>query len=162
MRLKKVIGPCLAILGLALFQQVAQADECSDLYGAKKYQQAYSVCQKLANKNDRDALFTLGLMYNYGHGALEDQREAFAAFKRAAKLGHAGAQNNLGYYYFNGVTVAQDYKRAFLWFSLAAAMGFEEAQSFRDMAAKHLSAEEKSQAQAMAKACRNSTYEMCE
>ena len=157
-----VVSIGLAAVVMALIHSSAWADECTDLYGTKHYSQAFSICQKQAGKNDSNALFLLGLMHHSGRGALEDQKEAFMFFKRAAKLGHAGAQNNLGYYYFNGLATAQDYKRAFIWFSLASAAGFDDAVTFRDMAAKRLTQEDKLQAQAMAKACNNSKYEMCD
>ena len=150
----------LAFMILAMPQ--AQASACLDRYLEKNYQLALSQCEALASKNDASALFTLGQMYHNGQGAVQGQNEAFAFFKRAAKLGHAGAQNNLGYYYYNGVVVAQDYKRAFIWFSLAATAGFEPAGPFRDLSAKHLDKDQLLQAQAMAKACHNSHYDMCD
>ena len=148
--------------GLLLSPVLALANDCVDLHGAKQYRQALATCQKLAATNDLAAQFTLGLMHFYGQGVPQSQQEAFAFFKRAAKSGHSGAQNNLGYFYYNGVVVKQDYLRAFLWFSLSAAEGFTEAASFRDASAAYLNKDQMMQAQAMAQACRNSRYEMCE
>jgi TPR repeat protein len=155
----KILPFCFVVM---LSPTLVSANECVDQHGAKNYKQALITCQKMAATQDVSALFTLGLMHFYGQAVPQSQSEAFGFFKRAARLGHAGAQNNLGYFYYNGVVVKQDYVRAFLWFSLSAAEGFTEASSFRDAAAGYLNKDQILQAQAMAQACKNSRYEMCE
>ena len=161
-KLKTLIKACIVLFGMAAVLSPAWADECTDLYLAQNYKKALQVCEALAAGNDASAFFTVGQMSHNGYGVVQAQNEALVLFKKAAKSGHGGALNNIGYYYYNGVVVAQDFKRAFIWFSLAAAEGFTVAGPFRDMSAKHLDKEQIIQAQAMAKACRKSRYEMCD
>ena len=143
-------------------QAQTRPDDCTDLYAAKLYPVALSACQTQAEARDTAAQFTLGLMFYFGQGIVQDEAKAFALFKKAAKAGHLAAQNNVGYFYFNGKAVPQDYLRAYVWFSLSAASGYAEAARFREMAASKLTPELRVQGQAMATACTNSKFEMCE
>ncbi len=156
----------LLALGLLVWPASGKAqtrtDDCSDLFAAKLYTVALTACQAQAEAKDAAAQFTLGLMYYFGQGTVQDEAKAFFWFKKAAKAGHLGAQNNVGYFYFNGKAVPQDYVRAYVWFSLSAASGYTEAARFRDMAASKLTPELRVQGQAMATACTNSKFEMCE
>ena len=153
----------LALLGgPASVQAQTRTDDCSDLYTAKLYPVALPACQTQADAKDTSAQFTLGLMYYFGQGTVQDYAKAFIWFKRAAKAGHLGAQNNVGYFYFNGHSVPQDYLRAYVWFSLAASSGYNEAARYRDMAASKLTPDVRIQGQGMATACSNSKFEMCE
>ena len=79
-----------------------KSDDCTDLYAAKLYPVALSACQSQAEAKDNSAQFTLGLMYYFGQGTVQDYAKAFVWFKRAAKAGHLGAQNNVGYLYLTG------------------------------------------------------------
>lgn len=61
--------------------------------------------ERLAQKNDADALFNLGQVYRIGAGATPDSRKAEEYYRRAAALGHAPAMRELGQLYlFSGLT----------------------------------------------------------
>jgi TPR repeat protein len=137
-------------------------DDCADLYAAKLYAVALTTCQHQSDAKEPHAQFILGLMHYYGQGTVQDFAKAFILFKKAAKLGHIGAQNNVGFLYFNGQSVPQDFIRAYVWFSLSAAAGYQDAARYRDMAAAKLSSDQRGQGQAMATACTNTKFEMCE
>jgi hypothetical protein len=62
-----------------------KSDDCTDLYAAKLYPVALSACQSQAEAKDNSAQFTLGLMYYFGQGTVQDYAKAFVWFKRAAK-----------------------------------------------------------------------------
>ena len=166
----RALAAMLPVLVVAGWMTAAQAqtridpknDDCTDLYAAKLYAVALSACQTQAEAKDSSAQFSLGLMYYFGQGTVQDYAKAFVWFKRAAKAGHLGAQNNVGYLYFNGQSVPQDYLRAYVWFSLAAAGGYADAARYRDMAAGKLTPELRVQGQGMATACTNSKFDMCE
>ncbi|WP_230988311.1 tetratricopeptide repeat protein [Bathymodiolus japonicus methanotrophic gill symbiont] len=63
-----------------------------------------------------------------GIGVVQDDKEAFKWFRKAAEQGHAGAQDNLGMMYAIGKGVVQDDKEAFKWFRKAAEQGHASAQ----------------------------------
>ena len=71
----------------------------------------------------------LGGMYDQGKGVLQDYKEAFKWFTKAAEQGHAGAQHNLGNCYANGEGVPKDYKEAFKWYTKSAEQGDALAQA---------------------------------
>jgi uncharacterized protein len=52
--------------------------------------------ERLAKKNDPDALFNLGQVYRLGLGVNADSSKAEAYFRRAAELGHTPAKRELG------------------------------------------------------------------
>lgn len=152
----------LALVLMMPAKAQTKPDDCTDLYAAKLYQVAMPSCQLQADAKEPAAQFNLALMHYFGQGTVQDYAKAFIWFKKAAKSGHVGAQNNVGYLYFNGQSVPQDYLRAYVWFSLAAASGYQDAARYREMAATKLTQDAKIQGQAMAAACTNSKFEMCE
>jgi len=68
-------------------------------------------------------------MYAKGLGVPQNDAQAVAWFRKAAKQGDAGAQNNLGTMYRDGRGVSQDYAQAVAWFGKAAKQGDAGAQN---------------------------------
>lgn len=67
---------------------------------------------ELVEKNDPEALFELGRMYEYSDGSdgiTKSYQQAFVYYKRAAEQWNSNAQNNLGLMFYNGSGVKQDY-----------------------------------------------------
>ena len=85
--------------------------------------------RKAARKKDRIAQYSLGLMYNNGHGVPQDDKKAIGWWKKAAKQGSTQAQHALGFSYDKGIGVPQDYKQAVHYYELAAKQGYELALS---------------------------------
>ena len=95
--------------------------------------------------------------YNRG-----DYMPAIRLFRPLAEQGDAKAQHLIGMMYHKGQGVARNSVRAFAWFSLAAAQGDREASASLREVSQTMTAEELSQARAMAQACEASNYRECE
>ena len=67
-----------------------------------------SEVQKAAEQGLAEAQIVLGVMYLYGRGVAQDDKQAAAWFRKAAEQGDALAQGVLGAMYVNGRGVAQD------------------------------------------------------
>ena len=62
----------------------------------------------LAEQGNSDAQFSLGYMYDNGHGVLEDDVEAVRWYRLAAEQGKVYAQFNIGVMYATGKGVLKD------------------------------------------------------
>ena len=95
--------------------------------------------------------------YNRG-----DYVPAMQVFRRLAEQGNAKAQNVLGVMFRKGQGVPKSPARAHMWFSFAAKRGEAGANAERREVARMMTAQEISQAEAMAKTCEGSNYRACE
>jgi TPR repeat protein len=94
--------------------------------------------------------------YNRG-----DYVPAMRVFRRLAEQGNAEAQNVLGVMFRKGKGVPKDPARAHMWFSFAAKRGEAGARAELHEVARTMTAQEISDAEAMAKACEASNYRAC-
>ena len=83
----------------------------------------------LAEAGLAQAQTNLGFIYEYGHGVLQDYKEAVKWYRLAAEQGTDYAQTNLGNKYKSGEGVLQNYKEAVKWYRLAAEQGTASAQT---------------------------------
>ena len=113
--------PVLLSLALALLM-VGCGEEETELERTKR----------LAEGGDKVAQNDLGLMYEYGRGVPEDDKEAVKWYRLAAEQGYARAQHNLGFMYYTGKGVPEDWVHAYAWFNIAIANGHEDAKKLRD------------------------------
>lgn len=90
---------------------------------------------KSINSEEPEGQFELGRMYY----DVQDYKQAFYWYKKAAENGHIEAQLNLGLLYYNEKGVEQSYENAAKWFTLAAEQGDEAAQY--DLAGMHYDGE---------------------
>jgi TPR repeat protein len=122
----------LMVFGIALVCTGAvQAGDFEDgmaAYKRQDYATALAKWRRAALKDDAEAQFNIGLMYNKGQGVARDGKEAARWFQLAALQGVAEAQVNLGVMYDEGQGVAQDYKEAVRWYKLAAKKNKDRAQ----------------------------------
>jgi TPR repeat protein len=95
--------------------------------------------------------------YNRG-----DYVPASRVFRTLAEQGNAKAQNVLGVMFRKGEGVAKNPARAHMWFSFAAKRGDAGAKAELREVSRTMTAQEISQAEAMAKACEASNYRACE
>ena len=95
--------------------------------------------------------------YNRG-----DYVPAIRVFRTLAEQGNAKAQNALGLMFRKGEGVAKNPVRARMWFSLAANRGEAGAKAELHEVSRSMTAQEISQAEAMATACEASSYRQCE
>ena len=123
--------------------------------------EAESWYRKAAEQGLADAQHNLGVMYNNGYGVPQDYAEAASWYRKAADQGEATAQTNLGLMYANGQGVIQDIILAHMWFIIGGANGDEIGSENRDIAAKHMTPQDISTAQSMARDCMSSNYQNC-
>jgi hypothetical protein len=98
-------------------------------------------------------------MASYNRG---DYVPAMRVFRTLAEQGNAKAQNVLGVMFRKGEGVPKNPARARMWFSFAAARGEAGAMAELREMSRTMTAQEISQAEAMAKACEASGYRDCE
>ena len=77
-------------------------EEGKRLYDEKKYEQAFPLLKKAAEKGHRKAQYRVGRCYDKGNGVEEDNKTAFTWYEKAAKQDHAKAQYQLARYYMKG------------------------------------------------------------
>lgn len=82
--------------------------------------------EKLASKNDAEALFELGTRLH--NGVPHDFKQSHQYFTQAAELGLAKAQYRVGLNYSIGNGIPQDYDQAFSWFKKAADQNHSRSQ----------------------------------
>lgn len=99
-----------------------------DAFDAKHYTRAYELWLPLAEADDADAQYNLGLLYRAGFGVKKNPRQALIWFTRAAQQGLADAQYNAGIMHYLGEGVYPNHKTAVEWWQLAAAKGHSNAQ----------------------------------
>jgi TPR repeat protein len=91
-----------------------------------------------------------------------DYVPAIRVFRALAEQGNAKAQNVLGVMFRKGEGVPKNPVRAHMWFSFAAKRGEAGARAELREVSRTMTAQEISQAEAMAKACEASNYRACE
>jgi TPR repeat protein len=91
-----------------------------------------------------------------------DYVPAIRVFRTLAEQGNAKAQNVLGVMFRKGEGVAKNPMRARMWFSFAAKRGEAGARAELREVSRMMTAQEISQAEAMATACEASNYRACE
>ena len=77
-------------------------EEGKRLYDEKKYEQAFPLLMKAAEKGHKKAQYRIGRCYDKGNGVEEDNKAAFAWYEKAAKQEHAKSQYQLARYYLKG------------------------------------------------------------
>jgi TPR repeat protein len=149
LKLFKLLFLSLSLLTITIIANASSS--CYDLYLAKNYDKALSVCGDRANEGDVDAQYNLGVMYDQGYGVLQDYNQAIYWYKKAAEQGLAKAQVNLGGSYFKGRGVIKDDVEAYVWWNVAAAQGKEVAGKYRDLIAKTMTPAQIAKAQELSK-----------
>jgi TPR repeat protein len=95
--------------------------------------------------------------YNRG-----DYMPAIRVFRTLAEQGNGKAQNVLGVMFRKGEGVPKNPARAHMWFSFAAKRGEASAKAELREVSRTMTAQEISQAEALARACETSNYRACE
>ena len=75
-------------------------------------------------KADREAMFYLGVAYEFGTGVAKDEVEAVKWYRKAAEAGDARGMSILGDFYANGTGVTKDDEEAVKWYRKAAEAGW--------------------------------------
>ena len=122
-----------------------------DAYDRGAYGTALKEFRPLAEQGVAGAQFTLGGMYDKGHGVPQAYQEAVRWFRLAAEHGYALAQRNLGAMYGNGLGVRQNYVQAYMWATLASSQNVELAVKWKDFLVKKMTPAQLAEAQRLAR-----------
>lgn len=85
----------------------------------EKVEQIKRYLFELAEKNDSDAMVSLGCMYYEGRGVQQNYKEAHKWYEMGAKQLDKYGLCNLGYCYYYGRDIDIDYEKAYFCFSQA-------------------------------------------
>src|SRR6185503_15918788 len=96
----------VAALGSVSFAGLKEGIEA---YHEGRYGVALKEIRPLAEENDPEAQFYLGVMYAKGRGVPQDYQKAVQWYQRSAEQGFAKAMSNLAAMYSRGKGVPKDY-----------------------------------------------------
>lgn len=108
--------------------QAAELEDGFQAFTTGDYEQALRLWLPLAEKDNADAQYNLGILYMKGLGVEENLKTAFIWYKRAAANGHTDAMFNLGTMYNKGKVISRSPKDANKWWLKAAELGNAAAQ----------------------------------
>jgi Sel1 repeat len=118
------VNVAAGILGLLAIASTARADATSgrEAYERGDYQRAMEEWQAAADRNDPEAEFGVGTLYEFGAGELrQDYKRAADWYQKAAIHGNTGAEYRLALLYSaGGDGFESDLVEAYKWASLAA------------------------------------------
>jgi len=103
-------------------------DDGVDAAMKQDFPKAIEIFKKLAERNDRIAIYNLGMLYWSGIGFKKDEKTAFNFLIQSAKLGYSKAQYEVGRMYLTGIGIQQDYADAVLWLVISKKNGGTDAQ----------------------------------
>lgn len=121
----------LSVITISCLLSSVQAAELEDGFQAFKkgsYEQALRLWLPLAEKDNADAQYNLGILYQKGLGVEKNPKTAFIWYKRASANGHTDAMYNLGIMYDKGRVIYRSPKDATNWWKKAAELGNAAAQ----------------------------------
>jgi len=115
-----------------------------------------------AEQGSVDAQTNLGLVYLKGEDVAQNFLEAAKWWRLAAAQGDAEARKSLGVMYAQGQGLTQDFVLAHMWLNLSASQGNAEAAKFLDEISKHMTAQQITEAESIARNCKVSNYSHCD
>jgi uncharacterized protein len=130
----RAVSALLVALILCVAVPVSSApsgtDKAKEAMQKGDFQTALNELRPLAAKNDPNAQFLLGMLYDSGKGVVQDQAVAAKWYRKAAEQKHLIAQLFLGVMLYSGQGVKQDHKEAARWFREPAGSGNDQAQFY--------------------------------
>ena len=160
-----IVRLMLSLVIALLCAGTVQAGDIEDANAAligKDYKTALKKYKSESAKNNANAQFQIGNIYNEGLGVAQDYAEAVRWYKLAAAQGNVLAQYNLGNSNARGEGVAQDFITAHMWFNLAAISGDIDAVKNRDLIASMLTPQQIAEAQKLARECQARNFKNCD
>jgi len=132
--MKKVISATVlcSVLLLAPYYSLHALTTDNAVTAIKKgdFEVALKELRPLIEKNDPNAQFLMGMLYDAGNGVPQDQTIAASWYRKAAEQNHPIAQLFLGILYYSGNGVERDYKKAAHWLQAPANNGNDQAQFY--------------------------------
>jgi len=118
--------------------------------------------QQAAVQGHAAAQASVGSMYDQGKGVAQNYSKALEWYRLAAERGHPPSQVYIGDMYAAGLGVPQNNILAYMWYHISIANGSIDGSRGRKRVADRMTAEDISAAQAAARSCVESDYEMCQ
>ncbi len=125
--LKRFILSTTLLLSLTAIQ-ASELEDGFQAFTAGNYEQALRFWLPIAEKDNADAQYNLGILYQKGLGVEKNPKAAFIWYKRASANGHTDAMYNLGIMYNKGRVIYRSPKDATKWWKKSAELGNAEAQ----------------------------------
>lgn len=148
-------------LALGTGTVAADAALCKQTWMSENLHEAFNYCSRAAAQGDTEAQQTLGLMYHFGEGVVQDYSVAALFYSLAAKKGDLISQVNLGVLYQTGRGVQQSDVAAFMWYTVASATGWSVALDHRGRIGGRMTDWQISEGEARAKRCISSRFTRC-
>ena len=129
--MKSVILPavlCSVFLSCPSFSQTT--DDAVKAIKKGDFDTALKELRPLIEKNDPNAQFLMGMLYDAGNGVPQDQAIAASWYRKAAQQNHLIAQSFLGIFYYSGTGVKRDFREAVRWLQSPAESGNDQAQFY--------------------------------
>ena len=108
--------------------QAAELEDGFQAFKSGNYEQALRLWLPIAEKDNADAQYNLGILYQKGLGVEKNLKTAFIWYKRASANGHSDAMYNLAIMYNKGRVIYRSPKDAIKWWKKSAELGNAEAQ----------------------------------
>ncbi len=118
------------ILAISALPAFAGFDEGRKFYDDGNWQNAILHLRPAAENGDARALVLLANMYSEGYGVVQDRKEAFTLYYRAAVLNNPDAILAVATFYQQGIGVDQNDRLAIAWFERGARIGQPTAAFF--------------------------------
>ena len=94
----------------------------------ENYEEGISLLEEMANKQNSQAQYELGNIYDIGLGTEVDYEKAFLCFEKSARSGNVQATSRLARLYLEGYGVERDIQKAYEYYRAAATEGDADAQ----------------------------------
>ena len=109
-------------------------EKAKQMYAEKKYTEAVELWKAASAENNSEALYMLGICYNYNLGVEEQDAEkrgviASEYFIKSAELGHKDGMCFAGLCFLHGIGVEQDIQKAIEWFEKSAEQNSTQAMN---------------------------------
>ena len=121
----------IVITQLSFLTYTVKAAELEDgfrEFKAGNYEQALRLWLPIAEKDNAEAQYNLGILYMKGLGVEKNEKTAFIWYKRSAANGNTDAMYNLGMMYNQGRVIYRSPKDAVKWWKKSAELGNVAAQ----------------------------------
>lgn len=131
--LGNVMASALALMLICASAVVESSDYDTGAKAHKSgdFKQAMAIWKPLAAKGDTRAQYSIGRLYEKGHGVDSDLNEALVWYRKSADGGYADAQYRVAVAYVYGVGgYRRDHKAAIQWLSRAGENGHRKSQKF--------------------------------
>ena len=130
-RIAPLLAAYLLLLAVPLSPSLAApTDKAARAMQKGDFKTALEELGPLAAKNDPQAQFLIGMMYDAGKGVAQDPAVAASWYRKAARQNHPLAQVYLGALLYSGQGVKQDFAEAARWFQTPADNGDDLAQFY--------------------------------